>query len=111
MTDRLARMKELEAKATQGEWSNQIEHYEGYAVGIESDGRPGGSIYILASMNGNFKEDSFANSAFIAELRNAAKDLIELVEEAKFVIEHGLVSGHGSKWLSKLSEFQNEGEK
>lgn len=99
MTDRLARMKELEAKATQGPW--HVSTLGEACYGDPNDMRESFSV----------RDTTEDNEPFIVELRNAAKDLIELVEEARPLIEGAYGDRYGREWLSKLSEFQNEGVK
>lgn len=87
MTTRLERLKDLEAKATPGEWKTTPGEYDSSLEGKKFQVNPmglkdpsGQSVFSLDC--GDFQGLNDSDTRLIAELRNAAKELIELVELA-----------------------------
>ena len=82
----LDKLKELEAKATQGEWE-----YIGGDMRDEEDG-----VYLLVSGNESSVDMTQEDKDFVLEFRNSAKEMISTIERYKAALE---VAGEAVRYI------------
>lgn len=79
----MARLRELRAKALQGKWGADAD----YLIGPVPNGRPGGeNIAMFVSHPRHEKVPSEETCAYVAELHNAAPDLLDTIDHQQSVI-------------------------